>query len=161
MAIADSRSSNLTLSDQSEAHLSSQLPFVPFLQSLCRGPNGCRSRRGTDGNESRVLNQSNAVEVCHRLDICAWSRHLTRSREGQGESDQEHDTTSIFPYLEIDYRHDSGRRYTLDIHVRISAGAAGEARVPARPPSEDRLGIAAPSHPPNQFNRGFRVWAKH
>lgn len=39
---------------------------------------------------------------------------ISRAVAKAKESDQEHDTTSIFPYSEIGYRRDSGRRCTSD-----------------------------------------------
>jgi hypothetical protein len=96
-------SSNPTLSDQSGAHLSSQLPFVHLLQSLRRDPQGCRARGGTCGNESggHVLALDDAVDGGRGLDICVCGRHATRSRNGFRSRTW---ARSLFPFLEGSYR---------------------------------------------------------
>lgn len=78
-------SSNLTLSDQAEAHLSSQLPLVHVLQRFCRDSEGCRTRSGTDGDESsgRGVARGGAVDVGRGLCVCVRERHAMRSRESR------------------------------------------------------------------------------
>ena len=56
-------SSNLTLIDQSGAHLSGQLPLVHFLHSFRHDPPGYRARGGADGDEPRGRRLTQGVAI--------------------------------------------------------------------------------------------------
>ena len=134
-------SSNLTLANQSEAHLSSQLPFIHLLQSIRRnGYQGCCARSGTNGDESggHGLVHSGAVDTGRRLDICVCGRHPARTRDKSG-SDQEHrrDVPSSFfgSCLSGKCRAPIGAPRKPGFHVRLLENAKAR--------STTRLGAAA------------------
>jgi len=147
--VAELNSSGLTLTDQSEAHLSRHLSFIHFLQSLCRDSQGYRTRGSTCGDEpcGHGLAQACAVDVGHRLGIRIQGRHATRSRDKWFRSRQEHWWDPILPFLEVPHRTRAERWVGAPEVAGLTRTLFGK-----RQDLQSRRGTAAASHRISRFN---------